>query len=742
MKYFLLFVSIIIVANFSFAGKKYRNFTEVPVCEVQYISPDSLLLADTLQNTNPARWTLQTSPYLGDTITVVGMCLAPAKTITYTASGFTLLLADTSASGIMKPWCGLLVRCNTADSGQAILDGILNIQKGDIVKVTGFVSEFPNNPTSMNSASQFQPIPGIAFEIIGSGDVPKPHPVSVGDFYTGLFPNGTVRYSTGEQYEGVYVEMTNLTVNARVNTSRGTFSVVDAVGNSISDYDASHFFTLGHGNPPIPGDPSYTTLWNKIQVGTLIDTLRGFITVASGQENQRGYRICPTFIGDVVVGVVKAQVYSHRRYPVIVPSDSAPRVNVTVKEGENTIASVKLFYRTNGGNFSELPMSTISGDTTYEAAIPMQTAGTWVDYFVEVKDDADYVSILSSAASDGSQSDTSKGYFFYKVNNGALSIRDIQYTPYVNGRSAYVGAVTTVSGFVTADTANLMLTALTTGGTSAWYIQDSSAMWNGMWIVGPESLLASVKNNDNITVTGSIQESNDVTRIAFVSSVTVNSTGNPKRIPIKLKTGRFGPTVGNGNTDAEPYEGVLVQFDSVTVTNVYPTFADITEYEINDGTGPILVRRDGTNKYSNVEADTIFGMHILHQGDKIQSLVGVMYFSFRRYKITPRTNSDITGVTGIVERTDVVPTAFSLSQNYPNPFNPTTSFSYALASPSLVTLKVFNILGEEIATLVNGFQEVGSYNISFDAAKLASGVYFYRLTAGEYSATKKMLLMK
>ena len=296
-----------------------------------------------------------------------------------------------------------------------------------------------------------------------------------------------------------------------------------------------------------------------------------------------------------------------------------------MKEGENTIASAKLFYH-RMAEISELPMSTISGDTTYEAAIPMQTAGTWVDYFVEVKDDADYVSILSSAASDGSQSDTSKGYFFYKVNNGALSIRDIQYTPYVNGRSAYVGAVTTVSGFVTADTANLMLTALTTGGTSAWYIQDSSAMWNGMWIVGPESLLASVKNNDNITVTGSIQESNDVTRIAFVSSVTVNSTGNPKRIPIKLKTGRLGPTVGNGNTDAEPYEGVLVQFDSVTVTNVYPTFADITEYEINDGTGPILVRRDGTNKYSNVEADTIFGMHILHQGDKIQSLVGVMYF--------------------------------------------------------------------------------------------------------------------
>ena len=98
MKHFIFLLSIILVANFSFAGKKHRNYTEVPVCEVQYISPDSLLLEDTLQNNNPARWTLQTYQYLRDTITVVGMCLAPAKTVTYTAAGYTLLLADTSAS--------------------------------------------------------------------------------------------------------------------------------------------------------------------------------------------------------------------------------------------------------------------------------------------------------------------------------------------------------------------------------------------------------------------------------------------------------------------------------------------------------------------------------------------------------------------------------------------------------------------------------------------------------------------
>jgi hypothetical protein len=85
---------------------------------------------------------------------------------------------------------------------------------------------------------------------------------------------------------------------------------------------------------------------------------------------------------------------------------------------------------------------------------------------------------------------------------------------------------------------------------------------------------------------------------------------------------------------------------------------------------------------------------------------------------------------------------FQLQQNYPNPFNPTTQITFDLPKAGNVTLTVYNALGQEVATLVNGALPVGSHSVTFNAKNLASGVYFYRLTAGSYQSTMKMLLMK
>lgn len=86
--------------------------------------------------------------------------------------------------------------------------------------------------------------------------------------------------------------------------------------------------------------------------------------------------------------------------------------------------------------------------------------------------------------------------------------------------------------------------------------------------------------------------------------------------------------------------------------------------------------------------------------------------------------------------------SFELSQNYPNPFNPTTTIKYSIAEKSNVTLKVFDILGREITTLVNSELSAGNYNIQFDASSLASGVYIYSIKAGNFSSSKKMLLVR
>ncbi len=85
---------------------------------------------------------------------------------------------------------------------------------------------------------------------------------------------------------------------------------------------------------------------------------------------------------------------------------------------------------------------------------------------------------------------------------------------------------------------------------------------------------------------------------------------------------------------------------------------------------------------------------------------------------------------------------FQLNQNYPNPFNPTTVINFEVPTQTRVTLKVFNILGSEVATLVNSVKAPGSYNVIFDGSHLASGVYIYQLKAGEYIATRKLVLLK
>ena len=87
-------------------------------------------------------------------------------------------------------------------------------------------------------------------------------------------------------------------------------------------------------------------------------------------------------------------------------------------------------------------------------------------------------------------------------------------------------------------------------------------------------------------------------------------------------------------------------------------------------------------------------------------------------------------------------TTYNLFQNYPNPFNPATIISYSIPETDLVTLKVYDVLGNEVATLVSENKPVGSYEIEFDGSELTSGVYFYRLQAGSFIETKKMILMK
>lgn len=99
-------------------------------------------------------------------------------------------------------------------------------------------------------------------------------------------------------------------------------------------------------------------------------------------------------------------------------------------------------------------------------------------------------------------------------------------------------------------------------------------------------------------------------------------------------------------------------------------------------------------------------------------------------------------VVGVRQADNTLPENFMLAQNYPNPFNPTTQINYSIPSAQKVVLKVYDALGRDAATLVNDQQAAGNYTVDFNAANLASGIYFYRLQAGDFVQMKKMILMK
>lgn len=723
--------------------------------QIQEVSLDSLRVLDTLQRTQVNRWTLQTSPYFRDTVRVRGVCVIPANVIRFTASGMNLLIADT---GSTQQWGGLFVRCNLStgspDTTLAIQWGITSVEPGDYIELTGYIDEFP--ATDPVSYTQIVPILSYPLNILGTAPVPPHVPKLASDFYVGQFPSNPpyppngIQFSTGEPMELMRVTLTNLVVTSVLNGTNGTFVMTDAFGNSFSTMDASTWFTTR-----APGTGGYIyrhplSTYVMPPIGTAVDTIRGYILTNSGGEAPRGYRIAPVYPGDIVYGVSLPVVSTHRRSPIIVSPDSTPVISVRVARGGAGIQSIQLRYSLNNGAFTSIPMTFTSADTTYRGTIPLQPSDTFVKYYINVTDSLGRSVKLASSATDGSQSDTLKGFFFYTVLNRPLTIRDIQYTPFTNGRSGYVGARVTVPGIITADTSCLPLPPAAFRGTNVWYLQDSNQPWSGIWIHRDSltTALLAMRNGDSVSITGTVVErvmdsqTSYVTRLENLADPVVYASNRPLPAPVVVPTSTFF-NVGKGTPTAERWEGMLVQLNNVTLSDSMPVFQVPEEFGVNDGSGQVLIRKDGKHHFTQLASEIGQGRVWIPLGSHISYLRGVVMFSGNAYKVVPRTNDDFGTITSVsIDRSPEVPADYSLEQNYPNPFNPVSTIQFNVPTAGFVSVKVYNLLGQEVETLVQGVQAPGKYTVQFDGSRFGSGVYFYRLQAGQFTQTKKMILMK
>lgn len=170
----------------------------------------------------------------------------------------------------------------------------------------------------------------------------------------------------------------------------------------------------------------------------------------------------------------------------------------------------------------------------------------------------------------------------------------------------------------------------------------------------------------------------------------------------------------------------------------YPEQVDIAAYNVyrRVGTGNFTRIYTTPNENTFEFTDTDYSISI--GGNQLQYYIKAGYST---RELSPASNTVTTsGI--ILQKSLVEESSYYLSQNYPNPFNPITTINYSIPTPDQVSLKVFDILGREVVTLVNEKKEAGTHTIEFDASKLMSGVYFYQIKVGSFVSTRKLILLK
>lgn len=689
---FYILFTILFISSMNLIAQTYP---EVSIRDIQYQHPDSLLTIGD-----------KPSPFNGDTVTITGIVMNPTFTnglVTLISSAPAVHLQDTSDT----EYGGILVRFLSPSSA-----AFNALDSGTVAKFTGIVQEF-------NVTTQFNLIEFDGSTILDFKPKRKPVLLTLDSLNILGSPEGNI---LAEKWEGVYVEIRDVIVGSN-SIGAGAFSVFDSSNTEVNVGNESTYFR--NTTPPQPG--------------TRLEYVRGYI---QNRKNFVGVAmmmiIMPVDSTDLKIAQFPPQITDIVRDPVLVGSGQDVTVTANIKDADGTVADAKLYWRKNSGANNEVAMTNVN-DSTYQAIIPSQPDSCVVDYFLTAIDNQ------GNTAS--TPSDTARNRYFYLVLDRPLTIQDVQYSPFGGGFSAYNGYEVTVSGIVTSDTSDIPL------GPQV-IIQNGSGTWSGIRINGTETL--NLVKGDNVTVTGTVVENFSVTNINGINStanITVNSSGNSLPAPEALSTSDISFKT-SGTISAEQWESVLIKYSNITITDENADGGPGPNVTGNTNFGEILVAdsslvntrvelQDGNNQYHNFwDASLEFVPTRVMVADVMDELIGIMFYSHGNYKLIPRTDADFVNYATDVNDDHTSVYEFNLAQNYPNPFNPSTKINYSIQSEGLVTLKVFNILGQQVVTLVNDFKTAGSHTVNFNASKLSSGIYLYKINSNGYTQTKKMMLIK
>jgi hypothetical protein len=633
----------------------------------------------------------------GETVTLKGIVTMPTG-LSWAGAGIKFIFSELEGG----PWSGILSYDPDSTAFPILLEG-------DVIKATGYIAEY--HPGAGGNMTEFFITSAVEFIDIGQ-PLPDPDFVNTGDL---RLPITAEQWGTGM----VYVK------NAKVvdlTPQYELFEVDDGSGGVLVDADSDSL--TGYPDPPM---------------GSIADSIRGWVYHHYGvYADSTTYKLEPLYTSDIVWGGGGPPALSNpQRNPGVPTTSDAVTVSVDV-ETELTITGASIYYRVNNGDYSTVPMSAEGG--TYSGEIPAQELGSWVDYYFSVTDDHVQMSTIPS--------DLDVLNLSYPVTDGVLSIYDLQYTPWEKADTPFEGVEVQVTGVFNGELFSLNQEV-------CFPIQDDDGNWNGVYVFA-EGLELNYVTGDEVKVTGIATDYNpawsfmfDNNTVILAESIEKVSEGNSNSHDVVATS-----VLNSDSSDViEAYEGTLVEIRNATLTS-------INGYDVSfdDGSGPCLVDDDvfvedgdpGIDYFPvfYVGEDFLYAWgDTIRVGDQIDVIKGCFVYSFGTYKIEVGMASDFGTVTGVETDFGPIPLTYKLKQNYPNPFNPETRIYFEIPQAHDVTIAIYNMLGQKIRTLVKENFKAGSHVVNWNGQndhglQVPTGMYIYRIKAGEFMAAKKMVMIK
>jgi len=670
------------------------------------------------------------SAYDGDTVTVKGVVIMDGAA--YGSSSHNVFIQGPNGG----PWNAIHLRDG---DGQGYTEEIPNLFAGWEVFVTGRLSQYQGE-------TQLEPSDGPSIKLVSTSNPIFQDTITAADLNDDQRNN---ILPSGEQWEGQFVRMENLevqTVDFFSGGSRVSFVVKDANNNlvNVSDY----FFVQ---KLPVYTHPT-TNLngsFSPPSVGDQFKALNGVVIHSKNDcpgESGRGYELHPFAASHYEYGPSAPRVSDVSRNPQVPASSDSVVVTANIVDLDGAVTGAVLKYRigTDPSNtsFNSVTMTAGTGDS-YSATIPAQGDGSFVRYFIEATDDSTNTTSVPS-------SDPTSSTYAYRVRDNGLTIFDLQYTPYSNGESIFRDAEVTVTGIVTASAAADDLGYV--------YIQDENQIggWSGIMATQNPSL-ATLTRGDKVTITGTVNENSS--RFTVLENVTnILSAGTGSITPTYFQPDSF---TTYQFPETEMFEGVLMGLVNPTATgngkvHIVDVNADAPsnfgEYRVgrdpfdpSNGTRVLAGRKSSTAFSSyNVSyvVDSSYFSSLLVPGVAISdtmnmdTLMGIMHYSFGSMKLLPRNNDDFMGINiftaDTTDTTDTNTTVFDyffespkFMEVFPNPAQDEL-YIQTQFNDEVHSIEFIDVQGREVFKRITNETNSTIYLNSFDP-----GIYTVRLIDSE-----------